>query len=56
MNGGGKVGIRYDLATRTVKNTGDTDVELTELMEKVTKLCPGEEKTLEPDTKLIEVS
>ena len=49
------MGIRYDLATRTLKNTGESDITLTELAEIVTTLAPGEEKTLDAFTKCYEV-
>ena len=55
MNGGGKVGLRYDLATRTLKNTGTADITLTELIEKATTLAPGEEKTLDAGTRQFEI-
>jgi len=49
------VGVRYNLATRTVKNTGTEDITLMELIEIVTTLAPGVEKTLEQSTKIYEV-
>ena len=49
------MGLRYELATRTLKNTGTADITLTELIEKATTLAPGEEKTLEQSTKIYEV-
>jgi len=55
LNGEGKVGLKYDLATRTLKNTGTADITLTELIEKATTLAPGEEKTLDAGTRLFEV-
>lgn len=49
------MGIRYDLATRTLKNTGTEDITLREIIEIVTTLAPSEEKTLEQSTKIYEV-
>ncbi len=50
------MGVTYNLATKTVKNTGETEITLIELITLITTLAPDEEKTLTENTEAFKVN
>jgi len=49
------VGLVVDLVNRTVKNTGEVEFTLKELVEKITKIAPGDTVLLDDHTTAIEI-
>lgn len=49
------MGLVVDLVNRTVKNTGEVEFTLKELVEKITKMAPGDTVLLDDHTKAIEI-
>jgi len=47
--------VKIDLVKREVTNDGTTEINLIELIAKVSKIAPGETVVLDPETTVIKI-